>query len=244
MKNKFWTDLEKKWYIPLIGHKYYYRKKIVPLDLVLTPLTLCIWFMDDGSNDKKRGNIILNTQGFNPKEIDYLIYRLKTDLDINGVPQKSKNKLRIYINVNSYHKFLETIKPYINWNCFAYKIDTSFVRKKTCGEHHKLSKLKEKDVNYIFELKINGEKNKDIAKKIGISASMVSNILRGKKWKHIGKTLIKNKGFKKSGVLEKQYILSLYNQGKTHKEIGKIVGKCQSTITRIINKESKCQELI
>ena len=44
-------------------HRFYpHGKKIIPPDIQITPLTLAVWFMDDGS--KSRNSCYLNTQQF------------------------------------------------------------------------------------------------------------------------------------------------------------------------------------
>ena len=48
--NVVFTELEKKWYIPSDKK----RIKIIPSDVKLTPLSLCVWFMDDGSRSRAR----------------------------------------------------------------------------------------------------------------------------------------------------------------------------------------------
>jgi hypothetical protein len=44
------TELRKKWYPN--------NKKIVPLDLVLTPLMIAVWYADDGTTDHSNGRAI------------------------------------------------------------------------------------------------------------------------------------------------------------------------------------------
>lgn len=62
----------------------------------------------------------------------------------------------------------------------AYKIGLSKTRK---GEKSNFSKLTEKDVKKIFELKEKGLTNKQISCIIGCTASNISCILRGKTWR-------------------------------------------------------------
>lgn len=57
------------------------RCKVVPSDLKLTPLSMAVWFMDDGS--RKSGQcrgVYLNTQGFTASEVDLLRIVIRRDV--------------------------------------------------------------------------------------------------------------------------------------------------------------------
>lgn len=53
------------------------------------------------------------------------------------------------------------------------------------GESHANSKITEREVANMFALRAGGAKQQQIADLYGISQVQVSNILRGKQWKHI-----------------------------------------------------------
>ena len=68
-------------------------KKIVPNDLVLDPMILAVWFMDDGSMCRE-SDVYLNTQQFDLISQQRLIYKLE-QLGIYGRLNKDKNYQRI-----------------------------------------------------------------------------------------------------------------------------------------------------
>lgn len=224
----FWNKLEKKWYVPII-HPYYKRRKIVPQDIKLTPLTLCVWFMDDGSTYPKDANATLETQGFTEEEVLFLIELLKNDLNIYShikwENRKDRHQPRIYIGKKSYFDLIETIKPHVEWDCFKYKLDTTTYNKiPQVGENHSMSKLKDDEVKEIFNLKLSGKQNKEIAEQFGISRSAISLILNGKRFKHLNLKTICKKGSK---PLTEEQIAEIHKLGKQ--------GICQSSIARKIN---------
>jgi hypothetical protein len=53
------------------------------------------------------------------------------------------------------------------------------------GSRHGFAKLSEKNIAEIFDLRARGWLQKDIAARFGIIQPTVSDILRGKKWKHL-----------------------------------------------------------
>lgn len=101
-------ELQSKWYRPATeeerekGRKFF---KIVPPDLVLTPLTCLHWYIGDGHLEKKHKGVYLCTQGFSENEVDFLISLLKK-LGIKATRHKNKD---IYLSVKSVLAFLNYI---------------------------------------------------------------------------------------------------------------------------------------
>ncbi|OGN19096.1 MAG: hypothetical protein A3I32_01285 [Candidatus Yanofskybacteria bacterium RIFCSPLOWO2_02_FULL_45_10] len=106
-------------------------KKIVPRDIkeILThPLSLAVWYMDDGSLDyrpKSHYNYSLSTNSFTLEENRLLIGVLKENFGIITSVQaplcRGVRYPELYIGVAGRDKFIETIKPYL-LPCFKYKI--------------------------------------------------------------------------------------------------------------------------
>jgi hypothetical protein len=73
-------------------------RKIVPQDLVLNPLTVAVWFMDDGSkkSNQCRG-LLLNTQSFIAPEVDSLRSMILRDVGVETSVRKQSDGLQIYI---------------------------------------------------------------------------------------------------------------------------------------------------
>src|SRR2546421_7696952 len=78
--------------------RFYERRKCVPADLILTPLALAVWFMDDGSRKSQacRG-LYLNTQAFLPAEVTMLQWFLERDFSIRTGLRLQSDGLQLYI---------------------------------------------------------------------------------------------------------------------------------------------------
>jgi heme/copper-type cytochrome/quinol oxidase subunit 4 len=89
--------------------------KVVPSNLgeLLTPLSLAIWFMDDGSRAGKAVRIATN--GFTLEEIKFLCHLLYEKFNLVATPSKAgKDKGHIlYIHKKSMITFVNLIKPYM-----------------------------------------------------------------------------------------------------------------------------------
>jgi hypothetical protein len=97
---------------------YVNRKKIIPDNLQIHPLSLAVWFMDDGC--KSHRAIYLNTQKFSDVEQNKLLFLLKKQFDVHASLNKDKKYYRLRIAVGSVGKFVEIIKPYL-LPMFCYK---------------------------------------------------------------------------------------------------------------------------
>jgi hypothetical protein len=93
-------------------------KKIIPDDLILHPLSLAVWFMDDGCKSYRA--LYLNTQKFSINEQSKLSAMLKNQFGIQTTLNKDKSYYRLRIAVSSVGKFLEIIRPYL-LPMFCYK---------------------------------------------------------------------------------------------------------------------------
>ena len=91
-------------------------KKVVPdiIAKLLTPLSLAIWFMDDGSCKSKfhRARII-NTQGFALHDILKLQDALERKFGIKTTQRKQKEGMQLYIPSTEIERFFSLISPYI-----------------------------------------------------------------------------------------------------------------------------------
>ncbi|MGB9707183.1 MAG: LAGLIDADG endonuclease [Microgenomates group bacterium] len=95
----------------LFNQFYANGKKIIPKNFSLTPLTLAVWYMDDGSKTKK-GDVYLNCQQFDLKSQKRLLHSLRM-LKIRARLNKDKRFYRIRILKESQEKFFSIIKPFI-----------------------------------------------------------------------------------------------------------------------------------
>lgn len=248
--NRCWQDIEQQWYVPRTDHHFFKRRKIVPVDIVLTPLTTCIWYMDDGCNCSKDANITMSTNGFSKDEVEFLIERLRIDLNIaSNLTKDGNNQPRIYIGRKSYFNFIDTIKPHVQWNCFKYKIDTSLYNKKPKrGETHFNAKLTEDQVREIFKLNEDGMSQREIAEKFSVCSTLIPHILSGRLWGHI--TGVARRSPRKCTYLtedQRAEVLSMIHKGVYQYEIAKIFNIDQTTVSKIYCREklkdTLCQKL-
>lgn len=110
------SDLRERWYPN--------GTKIVPKDLILTPLIVAQWFCGDGTYGKC-GNLSFCTNSFSIEDVDFLIFRLKQDLGIyalKNLAKKNSNQWVIHISrKNEAYKLANIIKPFMHESCF-YKL--------------------------------------------------------------------------------------------------------------------------
>jgi len=111
----------------------FYKDKIkrVPRsikEILKSPLSLAVWFMDDGTLDyrpKDHCAFHLCTNCFTPKETQLLIDTLKSNFGVvssfHYTLCRGKRHSRIYIGAKGRKKFIELISSYIV-NCFKYKL--------------------------------------------------------------------------------------------------------------------------
>lgn len=87
------------------------KRKIIPNLLVLSPLTLAVWYMDDGSRCDT--DIYLNSQQFTQEEQKKLIALLYRQFSVKASLNKDKEYRRIRIKKESVSIFMNIISPYI-----------------------------------------------------------------------------------------------------------------------------------
>lgn len=86
------------------------KKKCIP-DLVLDPISLAVWFMDDGSRCSE-DNVYLNTQQFS-KDDQYKLLGLLEKMGLSGTLNKDKEYYRIRFRTSSIPKLFGIINQYI-----------------------------------------------------------------------------------------------------------------------------------
>jgi LAGLIDADG DNA endonuclease family len=102
----------------------YYRlfydggRKVAP-EVELTPLSMAVWFMDDGS--KSRSAVYLNTQQFDVMCQQTLLWLLQDQWGIVGALNRDKSYHRIRLSVSGTTRFVELVAPHVLPE-FRYKI--------------------------------------------------------------------------------------------------------------------------
>lgn len=110
---------------------YKNRKKVVPSlveELFDTPITLAIWYMDDGRLDyraKSHYAYSLSTDAFTQSEVQVLQRILQMRFGIRSSIQMSlcrgKRYPKLYIGKDGRDAFYRAVSPYI-LTCFSYKL--------------------------------------------------------------------------------------------------------------------------
>ena len=85
-------------------------RKVVP-QLILTPLAMAVWFMDDGC--KSHRAIYLNTQQFDLESQLRLLNLLQEQWGIRASLNRDKSYCRIRIAVESVGRFKSIVGPYV-----------------------------------------------------------------------------------------------------------------------------------
>ncbi len=122
---KYWFSTVSNGAVRFYAQQFYQNgKKVVPkfIAKMVTPLSLAVWFMDDGSLKSKfhRARII-NTQCFNELDLKRLQEMLLKKFNINTTLRNQKEGKQIYIPSTDIEKFISIIKSYIH-NSMEYKI--------------------------------------------------------------------------------------------------------------------------
>jgi len=97
------TEYHNKWYIE--------GKKIVPKDLILTPLTIAVWFADDGCikipKETNRARAVFCTNSFSYEETNFLANQLYEKYDIQGVIYEVQKKEQYIIEINRHKECIK-----------------------------------------------------------------------------------------------------------------------------------------
>lgn len=88
----------------------------------LSPLSLAVWYMDDGSINKRYKTIVLCTNCFSVQEQQRILDYFASSLCINAKLEERRNgQFVVRINASERTKFLDLIAPHIP-DCMSYKL--------------------------------------------------------------------------------------------------------------------------
>lgn len=87
------------------------KRKVIPNDLKLEPLSIAIWYMDDGSKSRD-SDVYLNTQQFSILDQKKLLFYLR-QMGVNARLNKDKKYHRVRILKDSIFDFMKIISPYV-----------------------------------------------------------------------------------------------------------------------------------
>lgn len=137
ISHPIFTELRNKWYEePNVKNS----KKIIPFDLRLTWRTVAFWACDDGSNcntscpsstsQYPTRKFTFYTDCFTKKEVEFLIDRLKIDINITAKLTRRKDSSLICVYGDEQVKLVQGIKPFIPWKCFNHKCNYRLLNNK------------------------------------------------------------------------------------------------------------------
>lgn len=89
---------------------------------LLSPLSLAVWYMDDGSRNKRYHTIVLCTNSFSREGQLLLIDALLSRFGVKAVLEPRRNNQTVLrINASQAQKFLDIVSPHIP-DCMSYKL--------------------------------------------------------------------------------------------------------------------------
>lgn|SRR3990167_1566115 len=111
---------------------YSKRRKQVPLEiasLITSPLSIAIWYMDDGTLDyrpKSHYNYRLSTDAFTATGNELLVEMLKENFGVSASNFSSlcrgQKYQRLYVGSKGRDSFLDLVRPHVIQPCFSRKI--------------------------------------------------------------------------------------------------------------------------
>ena len=104
------TELRKHFYVNGVKH--------VPQainTMLITPRALAVYFMDDGTQDKRYGTLRFETQSYDRESIERLQQCLEVNFGIQTSIHRSglRRGLRLYVSAHEAHKLEQLIRPYL-----------------------------------------------------------------------------------------------------------------------------------
>jgi len=116
----FWRFITRShpYLLELRGLFYVGKTKVVPEtigSLLTHPKSLAVWFMDDGTCDRRQGSVLFETQRFGPHDLELLKVVLSDNFGIRSTVHRSGvgRGSRLYVSVAETQRLTEIIEPYI-----------------------------------------------------------------------------------------------------------------------------------
>jgi hypothetical protein len=109
---------------PTIREFYNNRKKVIPakIDVLLDPLAMAVWFMDDGSRGARTPKgVVINTSSYTRQEQSLLQSVLAEKFGLRTSVHKVGKGCQIYIKRESFERFAKLVSPFLI-PCMYYKL--------------------------------------------------------------------------------------------------------------------------
>lgn len=102
----------------LRGLFYVGNRKIVPEmigSLLTHPKSLAVWFMDDGTIDRRQGSLLFETQSFGADDLKRLVVAVRDNFGVEVTIHRSGvgRGSRLYVAVAEARKLASIISPYV-----------------------------------------------------------------------------------------------------------------------------------
>jgi hypothetical protein len=145
------------------------RKKIVPKNLILSPLICAVWLCDDGSitygTNQYRLNMQLCTNGFTKNDVEFLVqllnkrydekFRLNIDMKGNPIIRASDSATRAYLkDIDGYMPDAMKRKS-DKWRMPEHRFYTNQPGRASCLTENKMGKLSGVEYEILMLIKIN-----------------------------------------------------------------------------------------
>lgn len=131
--NSYWFNTRYSGNLRFYAQQFYKDDiKIIPkiIHKLITPLSLAIWFMDDGLfKSNRHKTFIIHSLGYKKNELKLIIKLLEDKFNIKSTLHKQYDKWRIYIKSESADNFRNLIEPYII-DSMRYKLGLTIKPKK------------------------------------------------------------------------------------------------------------------
>ena len=96
---------------------YPVKRKIIPpniKEIFVHPISLAVWFMDDGALSSSKKTVTISTHSFTKDENQLLIDCLKDNFNLKVNLNWDSKGNRLYVPVGSIKKFKEIVSPYMH----------------------------------------------------------------------------------------------------------------------------------
>jgi len=120
-RTKFHPDLYKQWIRWYPKRDDSKRKKQIPKDVRITPTSVMLWFLGDGTLSQQNDTAVvkLSTDGFYPEGVEFLTEKLRD----KGIQCHRNNSNRIQIKAKGIPAFFDFIGRESPIKCYSYKFD-------------------------------------------------------------------------------------------------------------------------
>ncbi len=158
---------------------YPHGKKLVPRDVVMSRLSVALWFCGDGAFGTN-GTLRFCTQGFSSTDVNFLISLMRDIIDIHAYLAKSVDGPIIKIDRrDDAVRLTEFMQPYVS-PCFEYKL--RHVRPRAPDYFRKLTA---EQAVYARKEFANGTTKAELARTLGVTKQSMGRLLAGTTYRDV-----------------------------------------------------------